>query len=148
MAQKQRAIGEGTICQRPDGRWSGHITLPNGKRKTKYGKTQGDVRDWLTEQRGAVNAGNWSDVSNVKLKDFLAAYLRDVVKDQVRPTTLMMYERHVRLHINPELGPVKLTSLRPEHLQAFYTKKLESGLSLGATCAASSRPYTKHSIML
>jgi integrase len=52
---KRRSRGEGTIYQRKDGLWSGQITLPDGKRKTKYSKTQKEVRDWLTDQRKAIN---------------------------------------------------------------------------------------------
>jgi integrase len=35
----------------------------------------------------------------------------------------------IQNHIRPDLGHVRLVKLRPDHLQALYSKKLESGLS-------------------
>ena len=45
---KRRSRGEGSIYRRTDGLWCAQITLPNGKRKTKYAKTQKETRDWGT----------------------------------------------------------------------------------------------------
>jgi integrase len=42
MAGK-RANNEGTITHRSDGRWEARVSLPNGKRKSIYGKRQEDV---------------------------------------------------------------------------------------------------------
>jgi len=128
---KRRAKGEGTIYQRADGSWAGQITLPNGKRSTKYGKTQGVVRDWLTEQRGAISAGSWTSTTDTKLGDFLTAYLRDVVANQVRLGTAKGYTQVAESHIIPTLGNIRLTNLRPEHLQRLYTEKIDAGLAPG-----------------
>jgi integrase len=40
-----------------------------------------------------------------------------------------MQEVFVRVHINPAIGRIKLKDLRPDHLQSFYSKKLDAGLS-------------------
>ena len=45
--QKQRGHGEGSIYQRPDGRWVGQVSLEDGKRKYLYGKTRKEVADKL-----------------------------------------------------------------------------------------------------
>ncbi len=42
---KRRSRGEGTIYQRSDGLWAAQITLPNGRRSTKYAKSQRVVRE-------------------------------------------------------------------------------------------------------
>jgi integrase len=44
-------------------------------------------------------------------------------------TTYRNYAGHVRNHIAPELGRLKLTKLTSAHVQALYRKKLDSGLS-------------------
>lgn len=49
---KRRSRGEGSIIPRKDGLWTGEITLPDGKRKTKYAKSQKEDRDWLQERAG------------------------------------------------------------------------------------------------
>src|SRR5262249_34841573 len=39
------------------------------------------------------------------------------------------YELQVRHHINPEIGTVRLSNLRPHHVRRLLNRKLESGLS-------------------
>jgi predicted nucleotidyltransferase len=39
--------GEGTVCRRPDGRWSGQMRHPGGGRQTVYGRTEAEARDRL-----------------------------------------------------------------------------------------------------
>lgn len=43
----RRGHGEGTIAKRGDGRWTGALSLPNGKRRWFYGKTRKEVQDAL-----------------------------------------------------------------------------------------------------
>lgn len=126
---KRRAKGEGTIYQNPKGLWVSQITLPNGKRKVKYSKTQKVVMDWLLTQRQAVQANNWVDEDKITLSAFIDRYLKDVAAHTLRPKTLESYESLIRLHIKPELGEFKLSVLRPDNLQALYSQKLNSGLS-------------------
>jgi integrase len=129
---KRRAKGEGTIFHRADGGWAAQITLPNGKRLTKYGKSQALVRDWLTAQRTSIKVGSWTETTDTRLGDFPTAYLRDVVANQVRPGTLDSYTQVAGKHILPELGKMRLTTMRPEHLQRFYTSLMDAGLAAGS----------------
>ncbi|HJT57740.1 MAG TPA: N-terminal phage integrase SAM-like domain-containing protein [Ktedonobacteraceae bacterium] len=50
-------------------------------------------------------------------------------KHSVRPRTYERYEAMIRLHLVPGLGHHPLQKLSPQHLQSFYTKKLDEGLS-------------------
>jgi hypothetical protein len=45
MTQRRRGHHEGTIYQRADGRWVAAISLPDGKRRSLYGKTRQAVRE-------------------------------------------------------------------------------------------------------
>jgi integrase len=128
---KRRSRGEGTIYRRGDGLWSAQVTLPNGKRKTKYAKSQKEAREWLQAQTGQIKAGIWTSTDTVKLRDFIERYLSEVASKQVRVATLNSYSQHARLHIYPALGNVKLAALRPEHLQRLYSDKIDQGLSAG-----------------
>ena len=56
-------------------------------------------------------------------------WFTDVAAHTLRPKTLESYEGMIRLHIKPDIGHVKLTSLRADHLQALYSKKLADGYS-------------------
>lgn len=45
------------------------------------------------------------------------------------PRTVEGYEHILQHHFLPELGNITLTQLKPEHLQRYYSQKLNSGLS-------------------
>jgi integrase len=126
---KRRSKGEGTIYQNSKGLWVAQVTLPNGKRKVKYSKTQKVVKDWLLGQRKAVEEGNWVDNDRLNISSFLDRYMEDVAAHTLRPKTIESYDYLIRLHIKPEIGNLKLTALRPDHLQNLYSKKLNQGLS-------------------
>lgn len=64
-----------------------------------------------------------------KLEQFLTHWLEDVHKHSIRARTYERYEEIVRLHLIPGIGHHRLQKLLPQHLQTFYTKKLEEGLS-------------------
>src|SRR5690554_2563805 len=105
---KRRAHGEGTLYKRADGRWCAQITLPDGRRRTKYGKTKQTVVDWMTAQRAAIRSQTWVADQRITLGEFMAAYLKDVAEPSVRPRTLQSYHWLINKHITPALGHVRL----------------------------------------
>lgn len=124
-----RGHGEGSIYHRSDGRWAACISLEGGKRKTFYGKTRREVQERLKtvlhqQQQGMLITG-----PQQKVGEFLTHWLEDVHKHTVRPRTYERYEAMIRLHLGPGIGHYQLQKLSPQHLQAFYSKKLDEGLS-------------------
>ena len=107
----------------------GKITLPNKKRRSKSGKTKQEILDWLTDQKSSIRKGVYVTDENVKLGDFITSYMENVARHNLRPRTYIAHAGYVRNHIVPELGHIKLESLRPDQVQNFYTTKLESGLA-------------------
>jgi integrase len=125
---KRRGRFEGSIYKRgSDGLWVGQLYV-NGKKKVKYGKTQKIVREWLHDQKEAVNKGTFIDAKDVTLSAFLESYMASQ-EASLRPKTVNSYQYLIKNHINPDLGSVKLSQLRPDMVQAFYTNKVNSGLS-------------------
>lgn len=125
----KRGNGEGSIYQRKDGRWTAEISLEGGKSKFLYGKTRKEAQDKLKtalyeQQRGLLITG-----PQQKVGEFLTQWLEDTHKYSIRPRTYERYEEIVRLHLVPGIGHYRLQQLTPQHLQAFYKKKLEAGLS-------------------
>jgi hypothetical protein len=57
---RNRARNEGTIYQRPDGRWCAQVWL-TGRRLTHYAKTQHECREWLKETIAQVDCGLRTD---------------------------------------------------------------------------------------
>ena len=127
---RRRSAGEGTVFfWESKGLWVGRITLPNGKKKTKYNKKQSVVKDWLLENRNQLRQGILPADDTVTVGEFMSNYMETVGKQTLRPTTQIMYNSYLRTHIVPELGKIKLKDLRPDHLQTFYKQKLDQGLS-------------------
>ena len=128
MATK-RGRGEGSIYRRKDGRWTAEISVEGGKSKFLYGKTRKEVQEKLKtalyeQQKGLLITG-----SQQKVDQFLTHWLEDVQKQRVRARTYERYEEIVRLHLIPAIGHHALQKLTPQHIQSFYKKKLEEGLS-------------------
>jgi integrase len=128
MAAK-RGRGEGSIYRRKDGRWTAEISVEGGKSKFLYGKTRKDVQEKLKtalyeQQKGMLVTG-----PQQKVEQFLTHWIEDVHKQSVRARTYERYEEIVRLHLIPAIGHHPLQKLTPQHLQAFYKKKLEEGFS-------------------
>jgi integrase len=125
----RRGHGEGSIYQRKDGRWAADISLEDGKRKTFYGKTRKEVQAQLKTALHQQQEGMLVVAPQQKVGPFLTHWLEDVHKYKVRPRTYEKYESMLRLHLVPGIGHLQLQKLAPQHLQRFYAKKLEEGLS-------------------
>ena len=58
---------------------------------------------------------------------FLDRFL-DAVAHQVRPTTYRLYEYHVRVHLRPAFGRLRLAKLTATDVDAFLAGKLRAGM--------------------
>ena len=125
----RRGHGEGSIYHRSDGRWAASISLEGGKRKTFYGKTRKEVQEQLKTALHQQQQGMLITGPQQKVGEFLTHWLEDAHKHAVRPCTYERYEAMIRLHLGPGIGHYQLQKLSPQHLQAFYAKKLDEGLS-------------------
>ena len=126
---KRRATNEGSIYRRKDGAWVAQVTLPDSKRRYKYGRSQKEVNDWLLEQRHALQATRWTTDGTFTVSAFLERYLREVVTPTVRPSTRVSYNHIIRAHIGGTLGDLRLNELTPERVQRFYADRLAEGQS-------------------
>lgn len=127
----RRAHGEGGITQRKDGRWQGSFPVETSRGRTKryvYGKSQKEVAEKLYDLRLRYGDGQIYDAEVMKVSEFLAKWLESI-RGSVKEKTWISYEGTVRLHIEPEIGGLKLAKLKPLHVQNLYAHKLSSGLS-------------------
>src|SRR5215207_1253181 len=133
MAKRHgRANGEGTYKQRKDGRWEAQYTVytPSGvRRRSVYARTKTEVVAKLKKAIAETDGSVSFDAENLTVAEYLERWLEDSVKGSVWHTTYRDYRGHVRNHIAPEIGRVKLAKLTPAHVQALYRKKSNSGLS-------------------
>nr|HET6903255.1 site-specific integrase [Ktedonobacteraceae bacterium] len=126
----KRGNGAGSIYRRKsDGKWVGSITLEDGKRKVFYGKTQKEVQDKVNEALYEQQRGTLASGPNVTVQEYLESWLEDTHKPTVRLSTYLNYRKLLKNYLVPGLGKIKLQKLTPQQVQAFYSKKINEGLS-------------------
>ena len=124
---KRRASGEGTVYLRGDGRWAGVVTLPLGKRKFVYAKTQAEAIEKKKRLEDARDNGllDGADrILNIFADEWLA-YKRANVSTR----TYERYEQLIRIHVRPYLGGRKLQQIMPTDFTTLYSELLVKGLS-------------------
>jgi integrase len=129
----KRGQNEGSIYKRPDGRWTSVINLgyQGGKLKRQYfyGKTREEVAGKLSEATEKRRQGLPVAFERQTVAQFLERWLNDCVKPCVRPNTYYSYEQNMRLYLKPNLGPIQLSKLSPQHVQSFMNAQLKEGRS-------------------
>lgn len=122
--QKHRGHNEGSIFQRKDGRWVAELSEgrdESGKRQPPrrwYGETRKEVAEELTAALRDKQQGLLPKASKQTVGQFLDAWMEDVVKGSVRPTTYETY-RNVLKHAEP-IRDILLMKLTPQDLQRLY----------------------------
>ncbi len=130
----RRKHDEGSVFQRKDGRWVAQVRLENGKKKQRYFKPdqEKEARIALRKMLNEKEQGTLPTGPHQTLKAYLEQWLEQRYKlAAIRIGTYDTYRAILRNHIVPSLGHIPLQKLTPQHIQAFYTKKLDEGLSTG-----------------
>ena len=82
--ERRRGRGEGSIYERPDGRWTAVISVGfrRGKRVRKhiYGATKGEVRDKLAKALANLQDGVEPPPAKQTLRQFLEHWLETTAK--------------------------------------------------------------------
>jgi integrase len=132
----KNANGEGSIYpHKRNGKKVGYRgaywveTAAGPKRRYVTGKDREEVHEKLIEALGNRAQGLVFDAGALTVKDYLERWLNDSVKGTVRTSTYEVYGYMVHPHIIPGLGRLKLMSLNPAHVRAFYRDRLDTGLS-------------------
>jgi hypothetical protein len=124
MGTRARANGEGSIYPYKNGyaayAW---VTTPNGFRRRKYvyGKTREDVHDkWIKLQQQAAQGPVATATSTVGA--YLDYWLNEIVKPNLAPKTVDIYDLFVRVYIAPGLGAKNLARLSSRDVQTWINK--------------------------
>jgi hypothetical protein len=97
----KRGNSEGSITKRADGRWMARVSLPDGGRKSYYGKTRQEVSQKLLQAHKALSDGLPLAGERQTVQSFLELWLQNTAAQNVRPKTWRRYSELVNLHINP-----------------------------------------------
>lgn len=134
-AKKRRDAGSGTIRLRPDGKWEGRYTVgyhpQTGKQimRSVYAKTKREVREKLNKTLTELKEGTYIEPTSLTVGEWLDTWLKEY-KINLRPETKASYEMHIRIHLKPDLGKIRLNKLTTHQIQHLYNKLInERGLS-------------------
>ena len=134
-AKKRRDAGDGTIRLRADGRWEGRYTAgyhpETGKQimRSVYAKTKREVREKLNKTLTDIQEGTYIEPTSITVGEWLDTWLKEY-KINLRPETKSSYEMHIRVHLKPDLGKIRLNKLTTHQIQHLYNKLInERGLS-------------------
>lgn len=135
VKKRRRDAGSGTIRLRKDGMWEGRYTVgyhpETGKQLTRsvYAKTKREVRDKLNKTLSEIKEGTYIEPTNLTVGEWLDLWLKEY-KINLRPETKSSYEMHIRVHLKPDLGKIRLNKLTTHQIQHLYNKLInERGLS-------------------
>jgi integrase len=86
----------------------------------------------LTTVLSGLESGAYSERKDVTLGEFLREEWLPVTQNTIRSTTYASYSTHVKKHIVPTLGRVKLQKLAPVMINALYAQLLKDGKVCGS----------------
>ena len=123
----------GSIRKRSAGSWLLQIELErtDGKRHRRFVTVQGSRKDAQRELAKLLTAaadGILPDPTRATVGEAVMAYL-DSATD-ISPKTKERYRELAAKQIIPHIGGVKLSKLRPDHLDPWHKALLEGGLSV------------------
>ena len=129
---KRRASGEGNIRKRKDGRWEGRYVAGhdvNGKpiRRNVLGKTQAEARAKL---KRAIEESRLMDVGRADeftVGAWAKTWFELYSKPNIRESTQERYWNHIRFHIIPYVGQIKLAKLTGRDIQKMYNDVRDHG---------------------
>ena len=122
---RRRSNNEGSIYRRKDGLWCAQVTL-EGRRLTKYGKTQKECRAWIKETLNKIDMGLTYEGSLMTLEKFVEMWLAGKELSK-RPRTVFQYRKTVDTHILPLLGKMRIKHILPAHIKQLYARKRDEG---------------------
>lgn len=121
-----RANGEGSIYPKGDGYEA--ALMVHGRRRTGRAKSMTEARAKLRELQRKRDQEQFVQDERVTVAAFLEYWL-SVAGTTVRPRTFKRYAEYVRVHAIPEIGHLRLTQLKPLHLQQMYASRMKAGSS-------------------
>ncbi|MBI2850692.1 MAG: site-specific integrase [Chloroflexi bacterium] len=103
-----------------------------GKRKRQWVSVKGDsktAQKRLTELLRQLDTGTFVKPDKTSLGDYFERWLEDYARANLSPRTAQGYAQIFHTYAIPALGHLTLTQLRPQHLQNYYSERLNDGLS-------------------
>ncbi len=110
----------------------------NGKRiryKTIYtpdpdltpAKQKKALERFIIEFEDKIENGTSMDGDKLTFREFAEIWLHDVIKKNIEEATYVNYERYLNTKINPYIGEIKLSKIRPHTIVKLYDSLIAEG---------------------
>lgn len=109
---KGKECGKG-ICQRKDGLYCARFVDRYGKRHEKYFSTVPEARNWLDDAK-YEDKHNIFVSTDMTVNDWFGYWIKHIVGD-LAPNTRRNYSERYSHNIQPIIGDIKLTDVKPLH---------------------------------
>lgn len=127
----------GRVFKKNDGTWGIRYDLPestreNRKQKQISGfKSEREAKKALTKIEAKILNGTYFTDNKITVEQMLDIWMKDHVRLNLAPKTILFYENYVDVYLKPYLGYIKLSELKPNHITAFYSTLTKEGKSQG-----------------
>ena len=100
--------------------WQVSYKDQSGKRRTKQFDRKKDADKWIVEAAWEVSRGIHSpDHNSPMISEVANLWIENRKAENLEPTTIAAYDQHIRLHINPLCGAVKLSQLTTPIVEGY-----------------------------
>lgn len=120
---KGRECGKG-IYQRKDGKYSARYYARNGNRQEKYFDTLPEARNWLADARYEDKHGVVLTNPDMTVDAWFDFWINHLVCD-LAPNTLRNYQERYKHNIQPVLGKMRISDVKPMHCKAVLNRMEE-----------------------
>lgn len=119
MSVRKRTLPSGEI------RWLVDYTDLVGKRRAKQFRRKKDADAFEIRARGEVAAGTHvADSASVTVARAAELWIAAGQRDGLQATTINQRDQHIKIHINPRIGAVKLSQLTAPRVEDFKDELL------------------------
>ncbi len=119
---KKRVLKEGEY-QRPNGTYEYRWRSANGKRSVLYGKTLEELREKEAAISKDKSDGIRTDAKNVTVNDVYELWVK--LKRGLKDNTFCNYQYMYTQFVYPELGKLKITTLKRSDIRRFYNSLVD-----------------------
>ena len=129
--------------KRKDGRYQKRVTLPGGKSKLLYGKTQKEVIAKSDRLKLDYALGKDLASGHLTLSEWLGTWWGSCKQGKTGYKSQKGYQNAVNRHIVPALGDMPLIAIKPAHVQDLINSMGKAGG--WPPCGSSRRPLRPRS---
>ena len=120
---KGKECGVG-IYQRKDGTYHARTTDRSGKRQSRYFDKLSDARQWVDEARYEANHSEvFIPNADITVDEWFSFWTGSIICD-LAPNTIRNYRERYKVNIQPVIGSLKLTEVKPMHCKAVLNRML------------------------